>query len=123
MINHIVKSHEPALDIDELFSALANQVRRNIVTALVDGEIPVARVVARFDLSPPAISRHLRILEDARLIVRRREGRSHLVHLTPTALDPAAGWLAAHGARWARSFDTLARHIDDHIDEGSPGAD
>jgi DNA-binding transcriptional ArsR family regulator len=104
---------ESAADLDDVFRALANDVRREIVVRLAAGETPVAEVAAGFDVSAPAISRHLRILESAGVVARRRHGRRHLVRLERTALDPAAGWLAAHGARWGQAFDALARRLGD----------
>lgn len=106
----MVNSH-PSPELDEVFRALANERRRAIVSELASGEAPVARIAQRFAVSAPSISRHLRILEQAGLVARRREGRQQLVRLDAGRLNPAMGWLAAHGARWERSFDALARHI------------
>jgi DNA-binding transcriptional ArsR family regulator len=94
--------------ITAIFSALADPTRRRILLRLSkSGEGPVAALAKPFRVSPPAISRHLRVLEKARLIDRRREGRIHVIRARTAGLKPAQDWMANFAARWAFSFDAL----------------
>jgi DNA-binding transcriptional ArsR family regulator len=94
--------------VTAIFSALADPIRRGILASLAkQGEEPVMVVGKPYRVSAPAISRHLRVLEKARLIRRRRDGRVHLLRLRPEALAPAQDWMAQCAAGWEFSFDTL----------------
>jgi DNA-binding transcriptional ArsR family regulator len=94
--------------ITAIFSALSDPTRRRILVRLSnDGEGPVASLVKPFRVSPPAISRHLRVLEKARLIGRRRAGRVHLIRARAEGLKPAQDWMRNFAAGWDFSFDTL----------------
>jgi DNA-binding transcriptional ArsR family regulator len=101
------KSNELTSEIDSVFRALANGVRRDLVSRLVAGEEPVSGLAKGFAMSAPAISRHLRILEQAHIVSRRRDGRAQLISLNEGTLGAAMGWLEVHGARWQQSFDAL----------------
>jgi DNA-binding transcriptional ArsR family regulator len=94
MVNH------PS-SVNAIFSALADPTRRAILVRLGQrGEIPVTLLAKPFRISPPAISRHLRVLERARLIERRRVGRIHLIRARSAALQQAQSWLARCAAAW-----------------------
>src|SRR5262249_19214321 len=71
------------------------------------GECRVTALAAPFRTSLPAISRHLRVLERARLIHRQRSGREHLIRVNPTGLHAARKWMAQLAVHWDFSFDTL----------------
>jgi DNA-binding transcriptional ArsR family regulator len=104
-INRMV-NHQTALTA--IFAALADPTRRRILVRLSKvGEMPVHALSEPFDISPPAISRHLRVIEKARLIHRRREGRVHLIRARPDGLKPARKWLAQCAAGWSFSLDAL----------------
>jgi DNA-binding transcriptional ArsR family regulator len=91
-----------------VFAALADPTRRRILVRLSKtGEGPVTALAKPFRVSLPAISRHLRVLEKARLIDRRRDGRLHMVRARPAGLKPAQDWIAQCAAAWEFSFDTL----------------
>jgi DNA-binding transcriptional ArsR family regulator len=104
-----MKTDARTMDIDSVFRALANEVRRGLVGRLVAGEEPVSGLAEGFAMSAPAISRHLKILEQARIVSRRRDGREQLISLNTETLDSAMGWLGAHGARWQQSLDALGK--------------
>jgi DNA-binding transcriptional ArsR family regulator len=94
--------------ISATFRALADPTRRGILARLSGTEeSPVTTVAQPFRISPPAISRHLRVLEKARLIHRRRQGREHLIRARSEGLDDARQWMAQCAAGWQFSFDTL----------------
>jgi DNA-binding transcriptional ArsR family regulator len=97
-------------DISAVFAALADPTRRGILARLSQGgEGPVTALVKPFRISPPAISRHLRVLERSRLIERRRRGRIHLIRFRPAGLKQAHRWMTQYAAGLDFSFDTLDR--------------
>ena len=95
--------------LDETFSALSDPTRRKIVIALADGDRTVGELAAPFDMSLPAISKHLSVLERAGLITREREGRVRRCHLEREPLADAMQWIADYGRFWEESFDSLER--------------
>ena len=97
--------------VNHLFEALANPVRREIVERLAVEPRTVGAVTTGLDLSKPAISRHIRVLEDAGVIERTVRGRRHLLALNITALDEGRDWLDRQHAVWERLFDA----VDDHL--------
>lgn len=99
--------------LDDAFGALANPVRRGIVERLARGPSNVAAATADLGVSKPAISRHLRVLEDAGLIRREVRGRTHRLSLADGPLAEVLGWLARQEAMWQRKFDV----IDDYLEE------
>lgn len=104
--------------VDRVFRALANSVRRDLVSRLLSGEEPVAELAEGISISAPAISRHLKVLEEASVISRRRDGRKQMISLNSHTLGSAMGWLGAHGARWQRSFDALDVVLTDDDQQG-----
>jgi DNA-binding transcriptional ArsR family regulator len=106
MLNRMVKHV-----LDPVFHGLANPVRREMLHRLATGELSVGDLAAPFEISAPAVSRHLRILEEAGLVSRRRRGREHLVSLVPPVLGEAASWVEGVRDHWERSFDALDAHL------------
>jgi DNA-binding transcriptional ArsR family regulator len=103
-----------------VFSALSDATRRRILVRLSrDGEGPVTALAKPFRISLPAISRHLRVLEKARLIERTRQGRIHIIRARTGGMKPAQDWIAHYAAGWDFSFDALDKLIrDEHEKEG-----
>ncbi len=97
--------------LNETFAALADPTRRAILARLATGECTVNELAAPFDISLPAISRHLKVLEQASLIVKTRDGQRRRCRLDPLALDRAADWLQFHRRFWNESLDRLAVHL------------
>jgi DNA-binding transcriptional ArsR family regulator len=96
--------------IDQLsvvFGALADPTRRALITRLTQGDATVAELAAPFRMSQPAISRHLKVLEQAGLISRRRRATARLSHLEAEPLREATVWLAGYRAYWDESYDRL----------------
>jgi len=105
------------------FAALADPTRRAIVTLLAEGEATVNEVAARFPISVPAISRHLKVLEGAGLITRSREAqwRHNRLHTAP--FDDAMDWMQARTRTWQARMDRLEAHLRAHPDNpGEQGA-
>jgi DNA-binding transcriptional ArsR family regulator len=94
--------------VTAIFAALADATRRRILVRLSDGgERRVTSLAKPFRISLPAISRHLRVLEEARLIQRRRQGRVHLIRARAAGMREAQKWMAQCAAHWDSQFDAL----------------
>jgi len=106
-----VASGRSPQDLDLLFGALADSTRRAIVERLAAGEATVTELAEPFDISLPAISRHLKVLERASLITRSHEGRWRHARLSPDSLATVAMWLARYEQLWTDSFDRLDNHL------------
>ena len=93
--------------LSTVFGALADPTRRAILARLAAGDATVAELAAPFTVSQPAISRHLRVLEDAGLISRSRRATARLSHLEGRPLRDATRWLARYREYWQESHDRL----------------
>ena len=93
--------------LDAVFGALADPTRRAILARLADGDASVGQLAAPFTVSQPAISRHLKVLEQAGLISRRRHATVRLSHLEAEPLRDASAWLARYQQFWEESHDRL----------------
>ena len=93
--------------LDHIFSALADPTRRAIVARLAQGDATVGELAKPFEISLPAISRHLKILEDAALISNERDGKHRRCRLEREALSGVAEWIDFQRSFWNGSFDRL----------------
>ncbi|MHB8893417.1 MAG: ArsR/SmtB family transcription factor [Candidatus Limnocylindrales bacterium] len=93
--------------LSSVFGALADPTRRAILARLAGGDLTVAELAAPFPVSQPAISRHLRVLEEAGLISRQRRATARLSHLEGEPLRDATAWLARYRAFWEESHERL----------------
>jgi DNA-binding transcriptional ArsR family regulator len=98
--------------LSDVFSALADPTRRAILRRLTSGAATVAELAAPFSVSQPAISRHLKVLEQAGLITRTRRATARLSHLEADPLREAVGWLMDYRAYWSESYDRLDGLLD-----------
>jgi DNA-binding transcriptional ArsR family regulator len=93
--------------LDDTLTALADPTRRAILQRLAGGDARVTELAQPFAMSLNAVSKHIRMLERARLVRRRRAGREHILSLQPAALDEAAAWINAQRAAWTARLDAL----------------
>lgn len=93
--------------LDTVFHALADPTRRKILEQLTDGTSKVADLAEPHAMSAPAISKHLRVLEDAGLIEREKRGREHLIQADPAPLEEVRDWISVHADHWHQRFDAL----------------
>jgi DNA-binding transcriptional ArsR family regulator len=100
-------STTPQTDLDHTLLALADPTRRAILQRLSRGEARVTELARPFAMSLNAVSKHIRMLERARLVRRRRVGREHLLSIDPQPLDAAAAWIDAQRALWTTRLDAL----------------
>ena len=97
--------------LDLAFGALSHPIRRGILARLASGEAKVAELARPFKVSAPAISKHLRILEEAGLLSRRKDGREHHCRLEPKRMQQAERWLEHHRRFWNDRLDALERYL------------
>lgn len=95
------------------FSALADPTRRAIVARLAKGSATVNELAEPFDISLPAISRHLKVLESANLIHREVEAQKRRCHLRPENLEKASSWIENNRRFWAENFDKLDAYLSE----------
>src|SRR5438045_953116 len=97
--------------LSSTFAALADPTRRAILAKLAGGEASVTQIAEPFEMSMPAISKHLKVLERAGLIARGREAQWRPARLEPAPLKEVADWVAHYQRFWSESFDRL----DDYL--------
>ena len=98
---------------NDAFRALAHPLRREIVERLSGGVATVGEVARGFDVSKPTISRHLKVLEEARVVSRVIEGRTHRLAIRPEALAEASVWIESQRERWMRLFDVVGEYLEE----------
>jgi DNA-binding transcriptional ArsR family regulator len=103
---------------NDAFRALAHPMRRDIVERLSRGAATVGEVSRDFGVSKPTISRHLKMLEEAGVLTRVVDGRTHRLALRPEALAEAAGWIDRQRERWERLFDVVGEYLDEQKARG-----
>ena len=102
------RPRRPAAEpLDAVFAALADPTRRAIVERLTEGEATVGELADPFDMSLPAVSKHLRVLEEAGVIERRRDGRMRRCRLVEDPLGDAISWIVRYGTFWEERLDAL----------------
>lgn len=94
--------------LDTVFRALADPTRRAMLRSLTAREQSLSELAAPFEMSFPAASKHVRVLEQAGLVRRRVEGRTHICSLEAKPLAAATDWLSFYQTYWSEKFDTLA---------------
>ena len=90
-----------------IFETLANPTRRHIVELLADGECSVGELCGEFEISQPAISRHLRVLRDAGLVASRTDAQRRMYSLRPGPFEEIDRWLERYGTFWRQRLDDL----------------
>ena len=93
--------------LDEVFHALASEPRRRMLGALADGERTVGDLAGPFEMSLAAVSKHLKVLEAARLVERRPQGRTTICRLTPGPLAGVQEWVGFYERFWTARLDAL----------------
>jgi len=99
--------------VNDPFRALSHPIRRGIVERLAEGPATVGAATAGFGVSKPAISKHLKVLEETGVVTRVVVGRTHRLTLEPDVMSEAADWMDRQRAVWGRLFDV----VDDYLNE------
>lgn len=105
--------------LDRTFAACAHPIRRGIIERLTEGELTVGEATRGFDVSKPAITKHLHVLEEAGAIARVVDGRTHRLSLKRDALEEARGWIDEQRRLWERKFDVIEEYLAEKREHGS----
>jgi DNA-binding transcriptional ArsR family regulator len=97
----------------DAFTALAHPIRREIVERLSGGAATVGEASRGLGVSKPTISRHLKLLEDAGVVTRVVDGRTHRLGLRPETLAEAAEWIESQRTSWERLFDVVGEYLEE----------
>ncbi len=101
--------------LDQLLLALADPTRRAILSRLSKGEARVTDLAKPFAISLNSVSKHIRVLERASLVVRRRAGREHLLSYNPAALNDVSAWIEQQRSFWNDRLDALERVLAEEM--------
>jgi DNA-binding transcriptional ArsR family regulator len=111
--------HSEAL-LDDTFAALADPTRRAILKRLTKGPAPMGDLARPFDMSWPAITKHIKVLERAKLVRREQDGRVHRMHFQEKPLRDARAWIDKYTKFWEGRFDALEKFLEDTAEDASP---
>jgi DNA-binding transcriptional ArsR family regulator len=100
--------------LDLAFGALAHPIRRGILARLSTGEATIAELAEPFKVSAPAISKHMRILEEAGLLSRKKQGREHHCRLEQKRMKEAEAWIENHRKFWDERLDALEHYLKEN---------
>jgi DNA-binding transcriptional ArsR family regulator len=101
------------------FSALAHPIRRGVVERLAGGPATLGEATRGFGVSKPTLTKHVRVLEEAGLVVRVVTGRTHRLYLNAAPLVEAGAWIDTQRARWERLFDVVEQYLEEQSEEGN----
>jgi DNA-binding transcriptional ArsR family regulator len=108
----MVKRWRRSDDLDAVFQALADPTRRRIVRRLSEGEASVSELARPFEVSLPAVTKHLAVLERAGLLEHHKQGRVRRCRLVAAPLRAADDWLSTYRMFWERRLDSLQEHFE-----------
>ena len=100
------------------FRALAHPIRRRVVERLALGPATVGEATRGFGVSKPTVTRHLHVLEEAGIVIREVEGRTHRLRLDASPLNEASVWLETQRARWERLYDFVEQYLEEQPGKG-----
>jgi DNA-binding transcriptional ArsR family regulator len=100
-------------DLDRIFQALSDSTRRSILRQVAQGEQTISDIARPYDLTFAAVSKHLKVLEAARLVGRRKDGSFQMISLNPEALKTADQWLRFYKQFWSTRLDALKSLIEE----------
>lgn len=99
------------VSLNQVFSALSDPTRRGMLAQLAEGEANVRSLAQRYEMSQPAISKHLRVLESAGLITRTKRGRENIVRVDPRPIEDARTWIGYYARFWRQQFDDVEQYL------------
>ncbi|RNC80853.1 MAG: ArsR family transcriptional regulator [Phycisphaera sp.] len=94
-----------------VFAALSDPIRRGMLEQLAAGETSISRLAEPYDVSQPAISKHMRVLERAGLISRTKQGREHRIRVNTAPIEQARGWIGVYARLWKEQFDAVDEYL------------
>lgn len=102
-------------ELDDLFTALGEPVRRAVVRALADGEKTMTALAAPFDMTMPAVMKHVALLERSGLVRTEKRGRTRYCRLEPHRLQDAQKWIEETTSFWTNRLQSLAQHLEENL--------
>jgi DNA-binding transcriptional ArsR family regulator len=103
---------EYTLNLDNIFSSLADPTRRDILRRVSDQQLSISEIAKPYDLTFAAVSKHLKVLEKARLVIKHRHGKEQIVSLAPSALKDASEYLEWYRSMWENRLDSLENYLN-----------
>jgi DNA-binding transcriptional ArsR family regulator len=103
--------------VNDSFRALAHPIRRGIVERLASGPATVGEATNGFGVSKPAISKHLKVLEESGVVMRSIDGRTHRITLNTEVLGEASDWMERQRERWERAFDAVDEYLEERKEQ------
>src|SRR5882762_6806431 len=98
-------------ELDTVFAALSDRTRRHVLQALAGGDRSVTELAAEHEMSLPGFMKHLRVLEEAGLVAREKEGRVVSCELSAAPMKTASAWMSRYEKFWSDKLDSLARYL------------
>lgn len=114
------KANFSEAQLDDVFHALSDRTRRKMLQMMAAGSCGVGDFTEQFTITPPAISRHLRVLERSGLIRRTVTGRNHRISLRPNALLGIDQWLRQYSSFWESNLDSLEDYVNKKKNSKNP---
>src|SRR5687768_3141291 len=103
-----------ATPLDSIFGSLADPTRRDILRRLMKADMSIGQIAEPYDLTFAAVSKHLKVLHDANLIIKRKSGRERIVCLAPQALAEADDYIRQYRQMWQDRFDSLENYLKEN---------
>ena len=103
-----------AQQLSDIFAALADPTRRAIIERLAKGEASAGQLAEPFGISKPAVSKHLKVLEKANLIIRKKDAQWHRFQLQSATLKVATNWIARYQVFWEDQLDALSTYLEEN---------
>jgi DNA-binding transcriptional ArsR family regulator len=104
---------EYSFSLDNVFSALSDPTRRDMLQRLASAEFTVGQLAKNYDLTFAAVSKHLKVLEKARMIIKRKKGKEQIVSIAPQPLADASEYLDWYSRLWENRLDSLADYLEE----------
>ena len=101
-----------ALQLDNIFASLADATRRDILKRVAREQLSISDIAKHYKLTFAAISKHLKILEKAKLVVKRRQGKQQFVELSPATLKNAEKFIQEYEKMWNQRLDSLENYLN-----------
>lgn len=108
---------EYTLSLDSIFSSLADPTRRDILKRVAHHHHSIGELARHYSLTFAAVAKHIKVLEEAKLITKRKNGKEQIVHIAPAALAKADNYLEAYRQLWEERFDRLEALLKEDLDD------
>jgi DNA-binding transcriptional ArsR family regulator len=104
---------EYAINLDTIFSSLSDPTRRDILRRVMGSDLTISEIAQPYDLTFAAVSKHLKVLEKAKLIIKQRRGKEQVVHISPQTLKSVDDYLKFYRQLWETRLDSLESYLNE----------